>query len=98
MRMSKLVALPVVFGAQGAIQWFFYRSRVVSRATWADSDLVVFGLPLALGAAAAAYILFMSLSRVSTPKRILISLAGSCVGALLSSYAGVVVAFNLYGT
>jgi hypothetical protein len=93
-----LLALPVVFVAQGAMEWFFYRSRVVSHAAWTDSDLVVFGVPLVCGFVAAACILVLSFPRASALKRVLVACGASAAGAFLSSFAGALVAFNLYGT
>ena len=97
--MSKLLlALAIVFGAEGVLQWFFYRSRAVSHAAWTNSDFVVFGAPLVVGFAAAACILFLSLHRVSPVKRMLVTLGASAAGAAVSSFAGMIVGFNLYGT
>jgi hypothetical protein len=86
--------LGAVFAAQGVVAWFLYRSRAFSHQAWAASDLVVFGLPLLLGFALAAGILFFSIRR----ERVVAALALSAVGALAASFAGTVVAFNLYGT
>src|SRR5579859_693516 len=97
--MSKLlVTLPVVFGAEAVLQWFFCRSRAVSHAAWTDSDFVVFIVPLVVGFAVAACVLFLSLHRVSLLKRVLVTLGASAGGAAVSSIAGMVIAFNLYGT
>ena len=97
--MSKLLlTLPLVFGAQGAMAWLFYRSRAVSHSTWTDSDLVVFALPLLVGFAVSACVLFLSFPQVSTAKRMTATFAISAVGAVISSFVGSVIAFNLYGT
>jgi hypothetical protein len=97
--MSKLIlALPLVFGAQGAMAWFFYRSRAVSHALWTDSDFVVFGLPLVFGFAVSACVLFLSFPRTSPSKRMTATFGLSAAGAVISSFAATVIAFNLYGT
>jgi hypothetical protein len=97
--MNKLMLrLPVVFGAQGTMAWFFYRSRTVSHAFWTDSDFVVFGLPLVTGFAVSACILFLSFPQVSASKRVAATFGLSSVGAAVASFVGTVVAFNLYGT
>jgi hypothetical protein len=97
--MSKLLlTLPVVFGAQVAMEWFFYRSRGISQAPWTRSDLVVFGVPLVVGFALAACILFLSFPRIAMLKRVLIALGVSVTGAVISSFVGTLIAFNLYGT
>lgn len=97
--MSKLVVtLPVVFGAEAVLQWFFYRSRAVSHAAWTNSDFVVFVVPLVVGFTVAACVLFLSLHRVSPLKRVVVTLGASAGVAAVSSIAGMVVAFNLYGT
>lgn len=97
--MSKVfITLPMIFGAQGAMAWFFCRSRMVSHALWTDSDLVVFGLPLLVGFAVSAGVLFLSLPQMSGSKRMAATLGLSGVGAVVSSFIGTVIAFNLYGT
>ena len=78
--------------------WFFYRNRAVSHALWADSDVVVFDLPFLVGFAASACVLFMSLPHISTSKRMAATFGLSAVGAVVSSFVGTVIAFNLYGT
>ena len=93
--MTKLVlTVAPIFGAQGAMAWLFYRSRVVSHASWTDSDLVVFGLPLVAGAVVSFGVLFFRFPQISVSKRFGIS----GVGAVFSSFVGTTVAFNLYGT
>ncbi len=93
-----IVMLPLVFGAQGVMAWFYYRSRVVSHASWADSDFVVFDLPLVVGFAVSACILFFRFPLMSISKRIGVTFALSVAGAVISSFVGTVIAFNLYGT
>ena len=93
--MTKLILkLAVVFGIQGVMAWFFYRCRVISHESWAGSDFVVFVLPLLLGFAVAAWVLFLSFHR----RRIAATLGLSAVGAVVASFAGTMIAFNLYGT
>ena len=93
--MTKLILkLAVVFAIQGVMAWFFYRCRVVSHASWADSDFVVFALPLLVGFAVAACVLFFGFHR----KRMAAALGLSAAGAVVGSFAGTVIAFNLYGT
>src|SRR4051812_8867587 len=97
--MSRLIPkLALVFVTQGVLAWFFYRSRVVSHSSWADSDLVVFVLPLVIGLAASNWVLFYAFRRVAASKRLAIAFGLSTVGAFISSYVGTVIAFNLYGT
>src|SRR6266404_3900560 len=97
--MSKLMLrLALVFGAHGAMALFFYRSRAVSHAFWTNSDLVVLGLPLVVGFAVSAGILFLSLPQVSASKRMVATFGLAAVGAAVSSLVGTVIAFNLYGT
>ncbi len=90
--------LPLVYCAQAAMQWISYRSRAVSLAAWAESDFVVFGVPLLAGFAVAAFILFLSFSKMPTQKRLLVSFGLSVTGAVIASFAGCLIAFNLYGT
>ena len=97
--MGKLIfTLPMVFGAQGVMAWFLYRSRVVLHASWTDSDFVVFGLPWLIGFGVSVCVLFFSFPAMSASKRMTAIFGLSAVGALISSYAGTVIAFNLYGT
>ena len=93
-----MLRLPLVFGAQCAMAWFFYRSRTVSHAIWTNSDFVVFGLPLVVGFAVATGILFLSLPQVSAPKRMAATVGLAAAGAAVSSLVGTMIAFNLYGT
>ena len=74
--------------------WFLYRCRVISHAPWAGSDFVVFVLPLLAGFAVAACVLFFSFRR----QRIAATIGLSAVGAVVASFVGGVIAFNLYGT
>ena len=97
--MGKLiVTLLMVFGAQGALAWLLYRSRAVSHASWTDSDFVVFGLPLVVGFAVSVSVLFFSFPQMSASKRMTAIFGLSAVGAVISSFVGTVIAFNLYGT
>ena len=89
-----ILKLAVVFGIQGVMAWFFYRCRVISQASWAGSDFVVFVLPLLVGFAVATCVLFLGFHR----KRIATTLGLSAIGAVVASIAGTVIAFNLYGT
>ena len=84
----------MVFGAEAAMAWFFYRSRAVSHASWTESDFVVFGLPLLVGFAVSLLVLFLGFPQMSAGKRMTMS----AVGAVISSFVGTVIAFNLYGT
>ena len=88
---SKLVFVCI---AQAVMAWFFYRSRAVAHSAWANSDFVVFVVPLVLGFAISALVLWRS----SSPKRwtAVFGVATTC--ALISSFVGTVVGFNLYGT
>jgi len=93
-----IVKLPMVFGAQGVMAWLLYRSRVVSHASRTDSDFVVFGLPLVIGFAVSVCVLFFSFPPMPASKRMTAICGLSAVGAVISSYVGTVIAFNLYGT
>ena len=93
--MTKLILKSVmVFSIQGVMAWFFYRCRVISHAPWAGSDFVVFALPLLVGFTVAACVMFFSFHR----KRIAVTLGLSAAGAVVASFVGTVIAFNLYGT
>ena len=98
--MSKLIPkLLVVSFVQALMAWFFYRCRVRSHSHWTDSDFIVFGVPLLAGFAAFALILFRSaFAKRSSSKRGVIIFGISAGGALLSSFVGAIVGFNLYGT
>jgi len=74
--------------------WIFYRSRAVAHLAWADSDLVVFVLPLLLGFVFSALVLWRS--ALSKRGAAVFGLAAIC--ALISSFVGTMVGFNLYGT
>ena len=85
LQMRKLiVTLPMVFGAEAAMAWFFYRSRAVSHASWTESDFVVFGLPLLVGFAVSLLVLFLGFPQMSALKRMTMS----AVGAVISSFGG----------
>ena len=86
-------AVVLVCVAQAAMHCLFYRSRAVAHLPWADSDPVVFALPLALGFIVSAVVLWRSGASRSLPR--LVGIAALC--ALTSSYIGITVAFNLYG-
>ncbi|HMJ88679.1 MAG TPA: hypothetical protein VK530_02625 [Candidatus Acidoferrum sp.] len=93
--MTKLILkLALVFGIQGTLAWFFYRCRAISHESWAGSDFVVFVLPLLVGFAVASGVLFFSFHRT----RIAAALGLSALGAVVVSFAGTGIAFNLYGT
>ena len=89
-----IVTLPMVFGAQAAMAWFLYRSRAVSHASGTESDFVVFDLPLVVGFAVSLFVMFLGFPKMSAAKRMTMS----AVGAVISSFVGTVIAFNLYGT
>jgi hypothetical protein len=80
--------------AQAVMAWLFYRSRAVTHLAWAESDLVVFVVPLVLGFAFSALVL----SRSASSRRGVPALAVAAVCALISSFVGTVIGFNLYGT
>ena len=81
-----------------------YRARVVTRSPVAESDFVLFALPLLLACAATAYLLLRSdfLRGIPTPSRIavrvLVALLTGLLVAYVSAMLSVLVPFNLYGT
>src|SRR5690242_8068470 len=92
--MSKsTVTLLMVFGVQSAMAWGLYRSRAVLHASWTHSDFVVFGLPLAVGFALSACVLFFSFPQMPVRKRLTAIFGLSAVGATISSFVGTVIAF-----
>ena len=94
--MPKLVA---GCGGQCVMAWFFYRSQVVSHMSWADSEWVVFGLPLATGFAFYTWIMIHSaFPQMSVVKRAVVILVISAAVAVISSILGSIIGFNLYGT
>jgi hypothetical protein len=97
--MGKLiVTMPLICGAQVAMGLFFYRSRAVSDALWAGSNWVVFGIPVIVGFAAFACVLFLSFSQVSPAKRIAGTLGLALAAAAVSFFVSILIALNLYGT
>jgi|SRR6266481_3070777 len=91
--------LLVVCIGQAVLCWLFYRSRAVAHSSWADSDFLVFAVPLLAGFATSALVLFRSgFAETVASKRgaAMFGLAAAC--ALISSFLGTVVGFNLYGT
>ena len=95
---KSILKLAVVFSAQGVLAWLLYRSRAVSHFSWTDSDFVVFGLPLVIGFAVAAVIVYAGFPQLPPPKRVAATFGLSAVGAVVSSFIGSIIAFNLYGT
>ena len=94
--MPKLLA---VFGSQCVMAWFFYRSRALLHSSWTDSDLVVFGLPVAVGFAVSAVVMFRAaFPKMPTSRRIPAILGLSAGSAVISSFVGTVIGFNLDGT
>jgi hypothetical protein len=89
----------LLFVAQAAVAWFFYRCRATSHFAWTNSDFVVFGVPLLAGFVAFVFVLFRSAFR-NTPssKRALFIFCISAICSLIASFVGAVVGFNLYGT
>jgi hypothetical protein len=83
--------LLLVCTAQTTLAWLFYRSRLVTHMAWAESDFVVFVLPFLLGCSLSALVLWRSLKHDTA-----IGVAVIC--ALVSSFVGMVIGFNLYGT
>ncbi len=86
--------------AQAVMAWIFYRSRAVAHAGWAESDFVVLALPLVLGFAISALVLWRSgwLSSLGLSRRGAAVFSVAAISALISSFVGTVVGFNLYGT
>ena len=98
------IGIVAVVIAHSAVVLALYRGRVVTRWRVAESDFVLFALPLLLACGATAYLLLRSdfLRGISSPSRIIVrvlmavltALLVACVSAILS----VLVPFNLYGT
>lgn len=84
----------IAFFAQAAMVWYFYRCRVVSHTSWAESDFVVFALPCVAGFAMVVAILSFGSRRKRIGEILVLSTAGTVAALLLGS----VIAFNLYGT
>lgn len=78
-----------VYASQAVMAWLFYRSSAV-----VESDWIVFGIPFAIGFVFSAVVLFRSLPVLSRPT--ILALASS--GALIASFVGTVIGFNMYGT
>jgi ribose/xylose/arabinose/galactoside ABC-type transport system permease subunit len=97
--MNKLIlTLAMVFAAEGVMAWLFYRSRALSHASWTNSDFVVFDLPVVVGFAISACVLLFKFPQMPTSKRMTAIFGLSAAGAVISSFVGTVIAFNLYGT
>ena len=98
--MTKLILkLLVICAGQAVMAWLFYRSRAVSHSSWADSDFVVFGVPLIVGFVVFMAVLFPSaFPTLPTSKRAPAIFGLAASGALISSFIGTVIGFNLYGT
>jgi hypothetical protein len=92
------IKLAIVFSLQAMMGWFFYRCRAISHFRWASSDFIIFILPLLIGFGVAAAIVFLSFPRISLAKRTTAALGLSVVGAVISSYVGIFIGANLYGT
>jgi hypothetical protein len=94
-----ITKLLFVCSCQVALGWLFYRSRAVAHLSWADSDLVVFGVPLLAGFVVSALVLLRSgVLKTNGSKRgaAIVGLAAGC--AVISSFVASVVGINLYGT
>src|SRR6266576_6671042 len=98
--MTKFVPkLLAVFVGQAAMAWLFYRSRAVLHSSWADSDFVVFAVPLIVGFVISTAILLPSaFPKLPTSKRAPAVFGLAAGNALISSFIGTVIGFNLYGT
>ena len=97
--MSRLVPrLLLVCLCQAALTWFLYRGRVVGHYPWAASDLVVFGLPLVIGFGVLALLLVSAFAKINAWKRGVAAFGLAMVCAVMSSFVGAIVGFNLYGT
>lgn len=94
----------LVVVAHSALVLFLYRARVVTRWSVAESDFVLFALPLLFACAATAYLLLRSdfLRGVATPSRIIVRVVVAVLTALfvavVSAILSLFVLFNLYGT
>ena len=89
-----ILKLIFVCTCQALLAWLLYRCRALGHCSWADSDFLVFGVPLLAGFAAAAFVLFRA--GVAKSTETLFGLAA--ILALAASFVGDVVGFNLYGT
>ena len=86
-----VLKLSVVYLGQVFVAWLLYRSRAISHSYWANSDFVVFGVPLLVGFVLSALVSYSVVKRASSAFWI----AG--VGAVASSLVAAVIGFNLYG-
>jgi hypothetical protein len=89
-----LSGLLALCAAQAAMTWLLYRSRAVMHSGWAESDFVVFGLPLLVGVGLSALFSW----RTAWPKRSVTRFAIAVSCALFSALFGGTLGFNLYGT
>jgi hypothetical protein len=98
------IGIVAVVIAHAGLVLALYRARVVTRSPVAESDFVLFALPLLLACSATAYLLLRSdfLRGVSSPSRIIVRVVAAVLTALLvacvSTILSLFVPFNLYGT
>lgn len=73
--MAKLaIKLAIAFSLQAVMTVFLYRDRAIAHAPWVNSDFIVFGLPLLMGLAVVAAILFFSFPLMSFARRTKVAL------------------------
>ena len=92
---TALVAVGLLQVAGGVL---LYRGRVLSDASWLDSDVLVFLLPLLVGAAGSSLLLWKARTDTGKWNRLLVAVLGGFGAAVIAEYLFVFLAFNRYGT
>ena len=101
---SVALGIVAVVVAHSAVVLVVYRARSLRQWALAESDFVLFMLPLLLACAATTYLLLRSdfLRGVASPTRVFVRVLMAVLTALLvasvSAVLSVLVPFNLYGT
>lgn len=95
-----IAAIVVVFLAHCVLQFVLYRGRCVSRWSIADSDFIVFAVPILLSLTGYA-VIFSRLARTkpwSMPRKVEFVIALTLVTGFFSMWGSLLIPFNTYGT
>ena len=92
------VAFGGVLAGHCAAVVVLYRARVMNHASFANSDALVFWVPLLLAAAAYFLLLRLPYSQPRPRGRTAALALVAILAALLSSAVALIIAFNTYGT